>query len=236
MIQFSRYLSLLSVFILSACTATNEIPPAPTFEEKPPNDTVIILSSLYNANIADTFVYTFEGQVIRGEPYQQEIAPELLFCLLPIAHADYGWVGWRVTIAPTIDDGCNTHDYVGLVSPPFYGLNPVIIEGWHFRNENNTGSNDGSVNAPQENRWFNFVLSESDYRTVRNANSCIYHNNCENGLTLEVAYSLLQKTPKTRGSVMITSLELGNLVPGQTAWIETMTFAAQFYLPVEMQE
>jgi hypothetical protein len=34
--------------------------------------------------------------------------------------------------------------------------NPREIEGWHFRNSDNTGPNDGSVNAPQEVREFIF--------------------------------------------------------------------------------
>jgi hypothetical protein len=35
-------------------------------------------------------------------------------------------------------------------------VNPRDIDGWHFRNANNTGPNDGSVNAPSGRREFIF--------------------------------------------------------------------------------
>lgn len=42
------------------------------------------------------------------------------------------------------------------VTPPWYGPNPREIYGWHFRNADNTAANDGSVNAPQRLRIFQF--------------------------------------------------------------------------------
>src|SRR5437773_11425454 len=43
------------------------------------------------------------------------------------------------------------------LTPTFHFVpNPRYIQGWNFRIENNTGPNDGSVNAPQEEREFVF--------------------------------------------------------------------------------
>jgi hypothetical protein len=45
------------------------------------------------------------------------------------------------------------------MTPPLHGPNPRWIEGWHFRNSNNTGPNDvgsSNVNAPGERRQFVF--------------------------------------------------------------------------------
>lgn len=74
---------------------------------------------------------------------------------------DNGWVfalmsteeGWVVRLFD--------HAQIGLaadltaLTPPYYGEpNPRDLFGWHFRNADNTGPNDGSVNAPQELRAF----------------------------------------------------------------------------------
>jgi hypothetical protein len=48
-------------------------------------------------------------------------------------------------------------DDLSRLTPPWHGVpNPRTIEGWHFRNEANSGPNDGSVNAPGELREFIF--------------------------------------------------------------------------------
>jgi hypothetical protein len=48
-------------------------------------------------------------------------------------------------------------DDLSRLTPPWHSVpNPREIEGWHFRNADNIGPNDGSVNAPQELREFIF--------------------------------------------------------------------------------
>jgi len=43
------------------------------------------------------------------------------------------------------------------LTPPWHFVpNPREINGWHFRNADNTNANDGSVNAPRELRDFIF--------------------------------------------------------------------------------
>ena len=74
---------------------------------------------------------------------------------------DNGWVfallrselGWSIRLYD--------HDPIGdavdltAMTPPFRNApNPRDIEGWHFRNADNTGPNNGDVNAPQRLRGF----------------------------------------------------------------------------------
>lgn len=72
-----------------------------------------------------------------------------------------GWVfalmrienGWSVRLY----EGEPVGDAVDLtaLTPPLRGApNPRDINGWHFRNADNTGPNTGDVNAPQEMRAF----------------------------------------------------------------------------------
>jgi hypothetical protein len=45
--------------------------------------------------------------------------------------------------------------------PPSPGrgyIPPREIDGWHFRNADNTGPNTGDINAPQRERQFSFLL------------------------------------------------------------------------------
>lgn len=74
---------------------------------------------------------------------------------------DNGWVfalqrvetGWQLRLF----DGEPTRASVDLtqLTPPLRGApNPRELLGWHFRNDDNTAPNEGSVNAPQETRVF----------------------------------------------------------------------------------
>ena len=72
--------------------------------------------------------------------------------------------GWIVRLEPdtkgwflqVTTKGRETEDLSRLTPPWHFVPNPREIEGWHFRNADNTGPNDGSVNAPQELREFIF--------------------------------------------------------------------------------
>jgi hypothetical protein len=72
--------------------------------------------------------------------------------------------GWILELVP-IEEGWflqvtvrgREEEDLSRLTPPWHGVpNPRMIEGWHFRNEDNTGPNDGSVNAPGELREFVF--------------------------------------------------------------------------------
>lgn len=72
-----------------------------------------------------------------------------------------GWIlrftpipsGWLLSVS---SKGREDEDLSRLTPPWHFVPNPREIEGWHFRNADNTAPNEGSVNAPQELREFTF--------------------------------------------------------------------------------
>ncbi len=102
----------------------------------------------------------FVAEVVRGQGFEREIGVNLVFRLIP---REYGWtisVGTRAT---------SQADFSAVVTPPFRGMNHRDIEGWHFRNVDNSGPNEPgpkNMNAPQQIREFAFVTNESDYRVA----------------------------------------------------------------------
>ncbi|MBI1394234.1 MAG: hypothetical protein GC152_16005 [Alphaproteobacteria bacterium] len=61
--------------------------------------------------------------------------------------------GWAVRVFENPQIGMAV-DLTSLTPPHGGAPNPRDIEGWHFRNADNTAPNDGSVNAPQSLRAF----------------------------------------------------------------------------------
>ncbi|MEM7800350.1 MAG: hypothetical protein AAF633_14235 [Chloroflexota bacterium] len=135
--------------------------------------------------------------------------------------------GWIIHISPS---ATSVKNYAGVVTPPFYGTNALKIYGWHFRNANNTGPNDGSVNAPQERRVFYFVLNEKDYQTAFDALQCILRNQCD-GTDVEAAYDLQQSLSAAGGELVIQQIKFGAFEPNEDAWIESLAFEVKLYLP-----
>ena len=98
---------------------------------------------------------SFTGAVKAGEHFQLPFGERFIFSLEP---SDFGWL-----VAVHEKD---TEEDLSRLTPPFHFVpNPREIEGWHFRNELNTGPNDGSVNGPQEER--EFVFSPEVGRTIQ---------------------------------------------------------------------
>ena len=192
----------------------------------------------YYPNITIARVCIFDGQVSRGQVYIHQITQHLVFCLIPGGiFADVSDEGWNIVLSDSRPGSCdlNSEDYVNfgpIVTPPFHGNLWFYVYGWHFRNEENTGGNDGSVNAPQEVRYFNFVFNREDYETAWHAARCR-----EWGMDDDCAFGTQTSTnievPRSRAIFTITNLELGNLVSGSHAWIEYMEFRVEVYLPAE---
>jgi hypothetical protein len=192
-----------------------------------PND----VSFVYSPNITIGRVCTFRGQVTRAQIYEHKIVEGLIFCLRP----DTSWHkndGWDIAISDTTTADCG-QDFNGIVTPPFHGENPISIVGYQFRNKDNTAENDGSVNAPQKVREFNFLFNKEDFETVWSAHNCFIWKECKNGMTIGQAVKTVVAIPKSRGVMTITNLELGNLIPNDRAWIESMEFEVKIYLPAE---
>lgn len=196
---------LLAVF--AACTSDSKVTPG---SPEPPTP--------------DSTTYSFTGSVSRGEKFEHRLPNNLVFRLVPDEYAELGWVGWQIQIEPTSK---SDHNYAGIVTPPFRGVNALQIIGWHFRNADNTEPNDGSVNAPQQERDFLFVTNEEDYEIAFAAVDCIMHPvQCED-MDYGQAFALHEGITKSEGTLLIKELELGNLIPGQQAWIEQMAFEVE---------
>ena len=88
-----------------------------------------------------------QGTAKRGEKFIETTPAGWIVRLVPETE------GWFLQITMK---GREAEDLARL-TPPWHSVpNPREIDGWHFRNADNTGPNDGSVNAPQELREFIF--------------------------------------------------------------------------------
>ena len=88
-----------------------------------------------------------EGEVAKGQRFSKTTSGGWILRLVPTHE------GWLLEITVK---GRETEDLSRLTPPLHFVPNPREVEGWHFRNADNTGPNDGSINAPQELREFIF--------------------------------------------------------------------------------
>ena len=117
----------------------------------------------------------------------------------------YGW---------TIDIAQGQHHHLANLTPPRHFVpNPIDVEGWHFRNEANTGPNTGDVNALDEHREFFFSPKFG---------TCV--STPENATQAEFEAATRDGT----GVLEITDLTLGNLTPGEKADIRELKFTVHF--------
>ena len=161
------------------------------------------------------------GRVVRGQPFDRPFGGGLVFRLTPDPQ------GWTIGV---IQAGRPDEDFAGIATPPFRGVNPRYLEGWHFRNRTNTGPNEGDVNAPQHERAFTFVLTPGDYQRARTALDVLLWGQ-RSDAEREQAYAVLEQTGRGRGTFRITDATLGHLVPGAQAWFETLTFDVELCRP-----
>lgn len=146
----------------------------------------------------------FAAEVTRGDTFAHRLNTTLQFRLIPIEY------GWTVEIGPPDDAAL---DFSQPVTPPFHSLNARRIEGWHFRNADNSGPNapgPGNVNAPQHERVFCFVHHADDAALAQ-----AWQADPE---------TELPKMVMGRGVLTIDDLTLDNLTVGQQARIESMAF------------
>lgn len=166
----------------------------------------------------------FEGEVRRGDTFRKELSRGLVFRLLP---SRFGW------IIQVVESQSSDRDYSAIATPPFRGINALQVKGWHFRNAENSGPNNGSLNAPQEVREFCFYVRRSDYEKGSDClKRLLWPGNylkSEVDIAEKVCRDLWSRTAD--GRLTILDLELGNLMPGQQAWIEHMKFAVELRLP-----
>lgn len=166
---------------------------------------------------ADTL--RFSGVVHRGEVFRRGLPGGLEFRLTPIAGESDG--AWSIGIWPADSVAI---DYAAVATPPFRGVNARDIEGWHFRNADNTGPNRGDVNAPREEREFLFVETRAA------------HDSCEAALqrvmwpyqyadeVVDRASSMLDSLATGQGLLRIRDLALTPPIRDARADIDSMRF------------
>jgi len=145
---------------------------------------------------------SFEGSVRQGESYRHDLWDGLRFELQP------GDLGWRIAIRDTT----RKDQPLTALTPPLHGPNDCDIEGWHFRNQANTGPNQGDVNAPQRSR--EFIFSRELGKSIPFPVSSM-------DVTVEQVDRVAQQG---RGALDIEDLVLTPPKPGQQAGIQSMRF------------
>ena len=168
----------------------------------------------------------FTGEVGRGQRFERRIEGDLVFLLDPDLAPSLGWT-IKVVRAPRDDE-----DYAAVVTPPHRGINARFIEGWHFRDPDNTGPNLGGVNAPPARRDFSFVVKREDYRAAADAlDRLLWQRPDDTDQSRQRALEVYERVARGEGTLRIHRLDLGNLVRGQQAWIDYMGFAVALCLP-----
>jgi len=164
----------------------------------------------------------FSGKVMRDERYAHALPGGLEFRLLPSRE------GWSIAIGRS---GEKTEDYAGIATPPYHGVNALIIEAWHFRNADNTGPNDGQVNAPTDVREFSFVLTHAAYMKFLHALNVWAGTDAATQQQRDGATNFLLNGPRQAGTLAITDMKLGGLEKGTHPWFESMQFKVDLCFP-----
>jgi hypothetical protein len=165
----------------------------------------------------------FAGEVTRNQRYVHALPGNLEFRLLPSPE------GWSIAIGRP---GDRTEDYAGIATPPYHGVNAVFIEAWHFRNADNTGPNEGEVDAPGKIRDFSFVVSEAQYDKFMNALSTWSGEKpAATAKQRDAATNFLLNGPRRKGTLTIVDMQLGGLGKGMHPWFESMKFTVNLCFP-----
>jgi len=186
------------------------------------------LIALFLSTSAAAKTITFSGEVTKDQRFEKQIIENLYFCLIPQE------LGWAVFIGNKAD---TENNFAGVVTPPYHGINPLSIEGWHFRNADNSGPNEAgekNINAPQELRQFNFVLNGRDYQQAFDCLQKILWPYSYSPEEVAKAEVLQQSIRMAEGSLTIKEMELNNLVITQQAGMDYMKFDVELHLPPDM--
>lgn len=212
-------------FAIAACTTISR--PAqvePSLQpqvDTAPTSTAVMASesnSLPMETSSSPETVRFEGQLSRGQIFEESIGQNLAFRLEPFEQDWEIWIG-----NPKQSD----QNFAAIVTPPFHGLNSLYIEGWHFRNSDNSGPNEAgekNVNAPQQERAFCFVLNEEEYQAAYEWLNKQLSSSEAGGQPPVANQNVIE--PRA-GLLRITQLTLGNLNVGDHAWIESLEFEVE---------
>lgn len=170
----------------------------------------------------------FWGEVRGDDRFEHPIPGGLRFLLRPIDGSEPSHPeGWSIEILGSD----STENYVGIATPPYRGINPRLIEAWHFRNADNSGPNKGQVNAPQRERDFFFVVSRSDYVLCGDALDRVLWPYAFSDAAVDSAQQVLDHVPRGEGRLTIRAMKLGGLTKDARPWFESMRFDVVLQLP-----
>ena len=202
------------------------------FAEEMPNSkwiipaALLLLAAFAHPVRADTI--DLRGEVQRGDTIVHPFEHEGLMFEFRLAPLGYGWSIWIGN--PMYRE----RNHVVVATTPYRGINPAVIQGWHFRNEDNTGPNEageGNVNAPGKIREFAFVLDGAGYQAAREALDILLWPEEQDKEVIQAAEGRLEAVPKVAAVMEVEALELGNLIEGEQAWIERLAFRLRIDLP-----
>jgi len=159
---------------------------------------------------------SIHGHISREQRFERNVGSGLVIAFEPDE-----W-GWHLDVRRGNRRDPNGIGFASIATPPLHGPTALDIEGWQFRNANNTAANDGSVNAPQMTRDFSFVLTEKDATALADEIS-----DFQEGKSADLPWN----APMGRGTLRIRNLRLGNLVPGSRARIDSMDFTISLRFP-----
>ncbi|MCI0706667.1 MAG: hypothetical protein L0Y80_04170 [Ignavibacteriae bacterium] len=184
---------------------------------------IIVCSALLG--LQDTQTIKFHGEARRGEVFEHTIRSNLVFRLIPLEF------GWLISMGDTVASGDN---FCAIVTPPYRGINHIYVEGWHFRNSDNSGPNDvglKNVNAPGEEREFFFVLNTQDYQKAFDALQKLMWSHSYTQQEVDSAGRTHEQLPKGSGKLIVKELTLNNLEIGKHAGIDFMKFDVELTFP-----
>lgn len=164
----------------------------------------------------------FNGEVKAGEIFEKELAGGLIFRLMPIE------LGWTISVGTKDDRDSN---FSAVVTPPYRGVNAIYIQGWHFRNADNSGPNEPGpkmINAPAGEREFQFVLSSDDFKTAMDSLQKMLWSYSFTEQQVKDATIVHEKLKKGRGRLLVKDLKLNNLETGKQAGIDDMKFEVEW--------
>ncbi|MBI2817243.1 MAG: hypothetical protein HYX72_09915 [Acidobacteria bacterium] len=121
---------------------------------------ILLLSTLLAfCSQAQNTVIHFSGQLSRGEKFQKQLTPDLVFILEPNTSESAGISGWTIIISPQADHSGECKDFAWVVTPPYRGYSARYLDTSY-----GTTAEEAVKISPRE---FNFVLNCSDYEKER---------------------------------------------------------------------
>ncbi|MBM3293520.1 MAG: hypothetical protein FJY82_03240 [Candidatus Aminicenantes bacterium] len=154
----------------------------------------------------------FAGRLLAGQGYEAEFGPGLVFKLVPRPF------GWEIEVGER-----GRQENLARLTPPLHvSPNPREVEGWHFRNADNTGLNEAgekNVNAPGDIR--EFIFSPEVGRTIQGSDA----DRAPEETDIEKVQSF------GRGILKITDFSLADLEPGRKARFASLVFKVRLSFP-----